>query len=269
MKYVVCFSGGVSSALVAIEAVRKHGKENVILLNHNIHPNVEHEDIKRFKKEVADYLGMEITYANHEKWDKLDPIGICLKEGAFQYIAGNAICTKWLKTEPFYKWLKDNYPADFDNPREDVVLLYGFDKDEKARIQRRSSVMAQKGYKTDYPLAFWDRTIYNIEDIGIKPPTVYENFKHANCIGCLKAGKQHWYIVYCTRPDLFKRAKEAEEKIGHSIISGAYLEDLECRYYHMKKAGITPTEIPHHNAFWARVRKEIGEDKDLPCDCSY
>jgi len=31
MKYIVCFSGGHSSALVAVEAVRKAGKENVIL----------------------------------------------------------------------------------------------------------------------------------------------------------------------------------------------------------------------------------------------
>lgn len=35
-KAIVCFSGGHSSALVAIEAVRKYGKNNVILLNHNI-----------------------------------------------------------------------------------------------------------------------------------------------------------------------------------------------------------------------------------------
>ena len=59
MKYVVCYSGGHSSALVAIETVRRYGKEDVILLNHNISPEVEHEDIKRFKEEVAKYLGIE------------------------------------------------------------------------------------------------------------------------------------------------------------------------------------------------------------------
>ena len=52
MKYIVCYSGGHSSALVAIEAVRKYGKENVILLNHDISKEVEHEDIKRFKKRI-------------------------------------------------------------------------------------------------------------------------------------------------------------------------------------------------------------------------
>ena len=46
MKYIVCYSGGHSSALVAIETVRKYGKENVILLNHNISAEVSITDIK-------------------------------------------------------------------------------------------------------------------------------------------------------------------------------------------------------------------------------
>lgn len=48
MKHLVCYSGGHSSALVAIEVVRKFGKENVILLNHDIKSTSEGEDIKRF-----------------------------------------------------------------------------------------------------------------------------------------------------------------------------------------------------------------------------
>jgi PP-loop superfamily ATP-utilizing enzyme len=64
VKNVICFSGGHSSALCAIEAVRRYGKENVILLNHDLSLKVEHEDIKRFKQEVADYLGIKITYEN-------------------------------------------------------------------------------------------------------------------------------------------------------------------------------------------------------------
>ena len=64
LKHIVCYSGGHSSALVAIEVVKLFGKENVILLNHNINPRYEDADIKRFKKEVADYLGLPITFAN-------------------------------------------------------------------------------------------------------------------------------------------------------------------------------------------------------------
>ena len=41
LKHIVCFSGGHSSAIVAIEVARKFGKENVILLNHNIKGGVD------------------------------------------------------------------------------------------------------------------------------------------------------------------------------------------------------------------------------------
>ena len=40
MTHIVCFSGGESSAIVAIEVVRKFVKENVVLLNHDISSKV-------------------------------------------------------------------------------------------------------------------------------------------------------------------------------------------------------------------------------------
>ena len=111
MKYIICYSGGHSSALCAIECVRKYGKENVILLNHNISQEVEHEDIKRFKNEVAKYLGLEITYANMEGWETKTPLKICKELGGFKFRNGPVLCTYKLKTEPFHKWLKENYPV--------------------------------------------------------------------------------------------------------------------------------------------------------------
>lgn len=31
--------------------------------------------------------------------------------------------------------------------------------------------MSQQGYKTDYPLALWERTIVNTEEVGINKPS--------------------------------------------------------------------------------------------------
>ena len=53
-----------------LKAVRKYGKNNVILLNHDISSKIEHEDIKRFKRDVADYLDLDITYANADGYVK-------------------------------------------------------------------------------------------------------------------------------------------------------------------------------------------------------
>lgn len=272
MKYVVCYSGGHSSALVAIEVVRKYGKENVILLNHNLSPEIEHEDIKRFKQEVADYLQIPITYANMDNWEIETPLKVCKRLGGWKFNNSPVLCTYNLKTKPFYKWLAENYPVTDGERREDMTLLYGFDKVEKARIQRRIGVLTLQGYKTDYPLAFWDRTIQNTEEIGINKPITYKLFRHANCVGCLKAGKQSWYLVYCLYPELWEEAVEVENGIGYSLIKDTYLEELEPKFAKMKCRGIVPSEEMKSGKFWSEVRKTLpmdGQESFLPCECSY
>ena len=128
IKAVVCYSGVHSSALAAIETARRYGSENTILLNHDISPRVEHEDIKRFKREVAEYLGIKITYANMDDWETMTPLKLSVKNKAFQFAAGRALCTLYLKTEPFQQWLKENYPAWqsvlTDSLLENFVIVY-------------------------------------------------------------------------------------------------------------------------------------------------
>lgn len=268
MKYVVCFSGGHSSAIAAVETVRRYGKEKTILLNHDLCIRSEDEDIKRFKREVAAYLGLDITYANMDGWQDKDQFDVCMEENAFKYgIQSSALCTQKLKTEPFKKWLQDNYPAEKGTVRDDLVILYGFDRKETSRITRRVGVMAALGYKTDYPFLWENRTIENIEEIGIKRPVTYEIFNHANCKGCLKAGKQHWYIVYCLYPEIWEKAKRAEAEIGHSILREAFLGEYEPDFKELKKKMLPATEKITHQKFWATARKLIAEDDILPCEC--
>lgn len=271
MKYIVCFSGGHSSALCAIECVRKHGRENVILLNHDLSEEVEDKDIKRFKNEVAEYLWIDITYANMEGWKTKTPLRVCKELGGFKFGSGPVLCTYNLKTKPFHKWLKDNYPVAQGEVRKDIKIIYGFDKGEEHRINRRVSVMGRQGYLTDYPLALWNRTIYSTEEIGIEKPKVYELFRHANCKGCLKAGKQQWYLTYCLYPELWKEAVKTENEIGYSILKDTFLEDLEPKFSRMKCKGIVPSEKVNAQTFWSKVEKALpveGQISFLPCECS-
>lgn len=103
MKHIVCYSGGHSSALVAIEVVRRFGKDGVVLLNHDMHFSVEHEDIKRFKQSVADYLGLPITFASRRNAEQ-DQFDVCMEAKAFKVGSGPELCTARLKTEPFNAW---------------------------------------------------------------------------------------------------------------------------------------------------------------------
>jgi len=270
-KYIVCYSGGHSSALAAVETVRKVGKESVILLNHNISEEVEDIDTKRFKEEVAKYLGLEITYANMPGYENKTPLRIAKEVGGFKFGNGTALCTYKLKTEPFYNWLQKYYPVKKGDVREDVKIIYGFSSEEVSRIQRRIGVMINKGYKCEFPLAFWERTVINIEEVGIKRPSVYETFRHANCKGCLKAGKQQWYIVYCLYPKIWKEAIETENEIGYSILKDIFLHDLEPKFKRMKCRGIIPGEKMKPQTFWSKVEKAIpveGQLSFLPCECS-
>jgi hypothetical protein len=269
MKHVVCYSGGHTSAIVGIEVARKFGKENTVLLNHDLHFTVEHADIKRFKKDVAEYIGIAVTYANHKNpnWDQFD---VCVHAGAFKVDNGTELCTSRLKTEPFMAWLKENAE------QGQTICYYGFDANETARIQRRAGIIASMGYRADFPAAIWkDRTIYKTEEIGIARPSTYSVFKHGNCVGCLKAGWQHWYIVFCTRPDIWLKGIWAEEEIGYAIHHDengpVFLLDMQERFEKMKAAGVPATENVQHQTWWAKARKIVKIHElsiaTLPCDC--
>ena len=272
--HVCCYSGGETSARVAVEVVRKYGRENVTLVNHDINFTVEDADIKRFKREVADYLGLPITFANYKGQAsvEVDQFDVCVKAQAFKVGDGSELCTSRLKTEPFRAWLADNMPPG------SCTVHYGFDPGETKRMQRRTGVMSSMGYRTDYPAALWtDRTISAIEEIGIARPSTYNVFKHGNCVGCLKAGWQHWYVVYCTREDIWLKAKWAEDQIGYAIHhdeSGpVYLEDMEERFAKMKAAGVPWTERVPQQTWWAQARKIVkiheAAAANLPCDCAH
>jgi hypothetical protein len=190
---------------------------------------------------------------------------------AFKVGSGQVLCTNRMKTEPFHNWLSENYPE------KDCVIYYGFDNTapELVRVQRRASILGAQGYQTDFPVALWtERTIASTKEIGIEPPLLYSTFKHANCIGCLKAGKQHWYIVYCNYPEIWEQGKWAEDQIGYTIFKETSLVDLEPKFKAMKEAGIQPTEHIQPQTFWAGAKKAVLElsviqnENSIPCECS-
>jgi hypothetical protein len=254
-----------------------HGAENLILLNHDINGHVEQACTKKLKQDVADYLGLEVTYANHRNWDKATPISVCVDAGAWKIGSGHILCTNRLKTDPFKKWMKEN------DPKCENVYVYGMDLDEPSRITRRSQIMGSMGYKTAFPMTYDETDIVRLKSIGIDAGSVYKTFNHSNCVGCLKAGWQHWYIVYCTRRDIWNEAKAGEDEIGYAIHKDkdgpVYLEDKEELFDLMIAAGVVPTEKIKPQTFWAQARKAVKQhakemaelsehDKGVCLDCS-
>lgn len=256
MIHIVCYSGGETSGIVAYEVARRYGKENTVLVNHDINPWVEHWDIKRFKVELSERINVPITYANNPDFETKDQFDVCMEAKAFK-VDFHPLCTNRLKTAPFHNWLEKHHP-----PGSDVVIYYGFESKEPDRIKRRRNILAAKGYQTCFPLAEWSGCIKTTREIDIEPPITYEIWRHANCIGCLRAGQQHWYVVYCRRPDVWEKAKYAEDVIGYSILrinnKPAFLRDLEPKFETMRRAGIPADEKTSPSAFWAKAKKILG-----------
>lgn len=257
MKYVICYSGGMSSSECALTIAKKYGAENVILLNHDITSHVEQACTKKLKKDVAAYLGLDITYANHPNWEQATPVKVCVDAGAWKVGNGSILCTNRLKTAPFKEWMENN------DPKKENVYVYGMDKNEPTRVSRRAQIMGGMGYKTEFPMLWDESEIVRLSSLGIDAGAIYETFNHSNCIGCLKAGWQHWYIVYCTRPDIWQEAKDGEDEIGYAIHKDAdgpvYLEDKEDMFSKMKAAGVIPTEKIKFQTFWAQAKKAVKE----------
>lgn len=257
MKHIICYSGGHESALVAIEVTRRYGSENVILLNHDITLDAEDQDIKQYKLDIANYLGLDITPCNASgKFTHLDPIKACMDVKAFKVGRGTELCCAKIKTEPFHKWLKQNFSD------KNCIIYYGFPKSEPQRAARRKSILYyDMGYRVQFPLLWEYRTIHDTKEIGIPKPKHYERFIHGNCMGCLKAGWQHWYCIYVLRPDRWELAKEAEEFIGYSISrrggKPCYLKEREAEFKLLQKLGQPATEHIKAATFWAMARKRL------------
>lgn len=273
-KHIICFSKGHSSAIVAIEVARKYGTENMILVNHDINPEKEDQDIKRFGKEVSDFLGVPITYVNILGISDPEKIPnqfeVCLSKKGFKAPnTSDAFCTYELKTKPFFQWLTTNHS------NQNCIVYYGFDANEPARIAKKQAIMLQTGWDVEFPLAHWERTINSTREIGIEPPLAYSVYKHANCKGCLKAGMQHWYVTYCNEYSIFCEAKEAEKILGYTILRKSVngklkpfsLEQFEPIFEKMKSAGVPANE---HYPNFRKDLKEYGVEemkKHMPCDC--
>ncbi len=281
MKHIVLFSGGHSSALVALAVVARYGIADVVLLNHDINPRYEDHDIKRFKTEVSAYLGLPITYANiggiTDPQQLPSQFDVCVTAGAIKAPnTGHAVCTNRIKTVPFTAYLAANHAPGA------ATCYYGFDDDEQDRINTRRTVLRSMGYDTVFPIPEWHDVLTSTNEIGIPPPATYSVFIHANCVGCLKAGLQHWYVTYATRPDVFEEAVAMEASQPYTIHRDQRkdparplpLTELEPVFARMKCAGVPATEhlgAGKFRKYLKRFRLPYKPEHTLfrtPCECA-
>ena len=226
-RIVVGFSGGVTSAWCAGWALGKFPREEVILLWHDT--KAEDEDTYRFLHEMADALKMPITERS---------LGISLDE-LFErenMMASEhfGFCSIMMKQEPGIKYIHELQAAG----ATEIVMVRGYSANEPKRVQRATAMgwmlsTLWCNVAVRFPLieekvdkqqcADWCNC-----EMSVPIPAMYSWSSHANCVGCVKGGKEYWLAVKENRPDVFEHRKQQEKRFGHQMFSGyVSLEDLE------------------------------------------
>lgn len=216
MKHIIQFSGGAASSFVAKYVADKYGRENCILLFSDT--KAECKDSYRFRKQVAEYIGMDITEVSdgrslweliYDKW--MLPVRI-------------GFCTEKLKIDPCQKFLKQ-----FKN--NEITVYYGYGMEEYRRIQKAILREEERGRMVNFPL--YDLKISSDEvkriireDWKICLPESYKYLSHNNCIPCFKAGKGHFKAVARYYSEEFEKACKAEEEIGYTVFEDITLAQL-------------------------------------------
>lgn len=214
LKHIVLFSGGAASSCIACLVAQEH--KDTILLHTPTYS--EHPDADRFRKQVANYIGLPITIQadGRDIWQLIDDEN-CLPSNWIPF------CTRILKQEQTKKFIQ--------NLNDDFILYYGYGVDEWRRVQKQSVRFEQIGWKAQYPL--FERkisdlqvkdTIKNVWRICLPEP--YKYLEHNNCIPCWKGGKGHFQRVAKYYPEYFLKAIEKEKQIGHTVFKDCTLQDI-------------------------------------------
>lgn len=206
----VWFSCGAASAVAAKKTVEIYGKRCTVRVVNNPVAE-EHEDNRRFLRDVEEWIGVTIEAAVNENFSSCSAVDVWAKRKYMSGIAG-APCTLELKKIARQQWEAKN-KADWH--------VLGFTYDEQHRSDRfkqreRSNLLA---VLVDEHITKLDcfRILFAA---GVEPPEIYKlGYPNANCIGCVKAtSATYWNHVRAVHPTVFQSRAEQSRAIGCKLV---------------------------------------------------
>jgi len=226
MRHICTLSGGKASAFCADYAIKKYGKENIVLYFNDT--GWEHPDLFRFLEDLSNYWGLPIVNDS----DGRNPEEVFYD----QNMLGNnrvPLCSRILKAERLQKYFKDG-----DN------LIFGIGPEEKHRairlvqVYQIVAVKRQQFCTLEFPLIENQVTKEQVQDwidsTGIEIPVLYRlGFDHNNCSGgCVRAGKKHWAHLLSVLPDVYKDRERVEEEFrAYSGKDVHFFKDETLKHY--------------------------------------
>lgn len=198
----------------------------------------QHPDSMRFIKDCEKALNKPVQILRSEQYSSVEEV--CL---AFRFVASahGAKCTEVLKKRVRKKW-------EYEHRNDDITYIWGLDCTEARRAERLTESMPN--FQHEFPLIEHNLTKQSAhaicQQLGVRRPAMYDmGYQNNNCIGCIKGGMGYWNKIRVDFPNVFSSRAKMEREIGHSILNGVYLDDLD------PKSG--------------RMQEEIMPDCDIFC----
>jgi hypothetical protein len=206
----VWFSCGAASAVAAKKTIEIYGSEHEIRVVNNP-VKEEHEDNRRFLKDVEEWIGIKIELAVNPKFPDASCKTVWSSEQWMGSITGGN-CTLQLKKKARQAWEQVNKPDNF---------VLGFTADEAHRAKRFLESESDKMIPVLVNEGITKQHCFDIiNQAGISLPEIYSHgFPNANCVGCIKAtSPTYWNLVREKFPNEFAdRAKQSRE-IGARLV---------------------------------------------------
>jgi len=218
----VWFSCGAASAIAAKKTLELYGDRCAVRIVNNPVAE-EHEDNRRFLRDVERWLGVEIELATNPKYPNCSVVEVWDKR---QFMSGpeGAPCTIELKKMARRHWEETN-KADWH--------VLGFTADERRRAE-----MFKLGERPNLLTVLIDAGLTKddcftiLSDAGLRLPEVYFlGYPNANCLGCVKAtSPTYWNHVRAVHPEVFRQRAEQSRRIGAKLTrvnnKRIYLDEL-------------------------------------------
>lgn len=98
------------------------------------------------------------------------------------------------------------------------------------RIQRTAARAIVAGYQIRFPLAELGITKQEAADwcvsLGVRIPRIYEWSEHANCLACVRGGKNYQLACHQNAPEAFYARADLEDEFGHTVLKDIGLREL-------------------------------------------
>lgn len=206
----VWFSCGAASAVAAKKTIEIYGGDHEIrVVNNPVYE--EHEDNRRFLKDVERWLGVNIEIATNKAY----PEARCTEvwsDRKFMSGPKGAPCTLELKKRARQQWEAENKPDFF---------VLGFTADEQKRADRFLTTESDKMIPVLIEEAITKQDCFDIlNKAGIELPEIYTyGFPNANCVGCVKAtSPTYWNLVREKFPSVFEERARQSRAIGSKLV---------------------------------------------------